>query len=128
MKKANIRDASQINKSEIYTLKSMYFGDTGANGPKTLGYVYINLNFNQFNILHKFHVVADSFGSGMPQNGILGREFFFKYCSFNKVNDEDLMLRVQHEDFEENVKILIRTCDDDGVARILTFDIAKRHQ
>lgn len=127
IKLANIQDISQINSSEIYTLYDVIGG-----GINTLGFVFINLKFKAFNILHKFHVVPDDFGGdGMPENGTLAREFLRKHASslsfdYDKGNAIG-MLTLRHENARFSVKILEKKRVSDGTALILSYHIGNQH-
>lgn len=112
---SEIQNTSQINKSEILTLTGAYFEGAGI---QTLGFVFINLNFRQFNILHKFHVVPDNFGGNMPQSGILSQDFLQRFDCVIAGGG----LEVNHENWKEKVKFVEK--EYDGVIRMLTFKVA----
>lgn len=124
IKLANIQEISQINKSEIHTLCDVIGGEIG-----TLGFVFINLNFKAFNILHKFYVVADDFDA-MPENGTLALDFFHEHgCCLDFTagkGDAIGVLTVRQKNVTASVKILEKKRPFDGTARILSYRIGRQ--
>lgn len=98
IKLQEINNRNDINNSQIYNIK-------GATGGvvKTLGFIILTLNFTNFDIGHKFHVVPDDFD--IPLAGVIGRDLINSgKCNLDYDNREMI---IKHENLISKEKILL---------------------
>lgn len=94
--KINEVKVNEINKREIVKITGVTSGII-----ITQGTINLELNFDRFVIIHKFHVVQEDFN--IPTRGIIGHDFITaNKCNLLFRND---LMTIEYENIEHEIKL-----------------------